>query len=75
MLLASVNTHLFYIANNQPKANMIRAGLRISAMICYFMIFASAAIVTGVMSFFLNRYSFRGSHVVYQEVIVRAVSF
>lgn len=35
------------------------------------MVFASAAIVTGVLSYLLNRYRFRGSHIVYEEVIVR----
>ncbi|KND89632.1 hypothetical protein TOPH_05776 [Tolypocladium ophioglossoides CBS 100239] len=43
--------------------------LRALAVFCHFMIFASAAIVTGVVSYFLNKYSFRGAHVVYQEVI------
>lgn len=35
-----------------------------------FMVFASSAIVTGVISYFLNEYSLRSAHIVYQEVIV-----
>ncbi|KYK58931.1 hypothetical protein DCS_00058 [Drechmeria coniospora] len=42
---------------------------RALASFCHFMIFASAAIVMGIISYFLSQYPFRGSHVVYQEVI------
>lgn len=36
----------------------------------HFMIFASAAIVTGLISHFLHQTDFRNAHLVYEEVIV-----
>jgi len=48
---------------------MVHRSLRYSAAFCHFMIFASSVIVTGVVSYFFSRYTFRGSHIVYQEVI------
>lgn len=50
---------------------MAHGTLRGSAAFCHFMIFASSVIVTGIVSYFLNKYRFRGAHIVYQEVIVR----
>ncbi|PNY23794.1 Uncharacterized protein TCAP_06264 [Tolypocladium capitatum] len=48
---------------------MAHGTLRLLAMICHFMIFASAVIVTGLLSYFLNRFPFRGAHLVYGEVV------
>jgi ABC-type sulfate transport system permease component len=50
---------------------MAHGTLRGSVAFCHFMTFASAVIVTGVVSYFLSQYPFRGAHIVYQEVIVR----
>lgn len=44
--------------------------VRIWAFANDFMIFASSAIVTGVLSYFLNEFSLRNAHIIYQEVIV-----
>lgn len=49
---------------------MDHATLRMLAVANHFMIFASAAIVTGLVSFLLHQESFRGVNIVYQEVIV-----
>lgn len=35
-----------------------------------FIIFASSTILTGILSYFLHRTRFRGTHLVYEEVIV-----
>ena len=51
---------------------MAHGTLRALAALCHFMVFASAVIVTGIASFFLNQWSFRGVRLVYQEVIVRS---
>ncbi len=51
---------------------MAHGTLRALAAFCHFMVFASAVIVTGLVSAFLDRWAFRGYRVVYQEVIVRA---
>ncbi|KAG8405969.1 hypothetical protein J3459_019435 [Metarhizium acridum] len=48
---------------------MAHGTLRGVAGFCHFMVFASAVIITGLVSWFLNEFSFRGSHIVYQEVI------
>ena len=45
--------------------------LRLWAFANDFLVFCSSAIVTGIISYFLHNYSYRGVHVVYQEVIVR----
>lgn len=49
---------------------MAHGTLRAAACFCHFMVFASAVIVTGLVSWFLNDFRFRGSHIVYTEVIV-----
>ncbi len=41
----------------------------------HFIIFASAAIVTGLVSFLLHAESFRGVNIVYHEVIVSSNHF
>ncbi|UNI20282.1 hypothetical protein JDV02_006382 [Purpureocillium takamizusanense] len=48
---------------------MAHGTLRAVAAFCHFMVFASAAIVTGLVSAFLDTWSFRGYRVVFQEVI------
>ncbi|EFZ03834.1 membrane-associating domain protein [Metarhizium robertsii] len=48
---------------------MAHGTLRAAAAFCHFMVFASAVIVTGLVSWFLNGFRFRGSHIVYTEVI------
>ncbi|GJN74194.1 might be a transmembrane protein [Purpureocillium lilacinum] len=48
---------------------MAHGTLRALAAFCHFMVFASAVIVTGLVSAFLDRWAFRGYRVVYQEVI------
>ena len=35
-----------------------------------FMVLASAAIVTGILSWFFHEYSVDGTHIIYQEVVV-----
>ncbi len=47
--------------------------LRSLASANHFMVFASSAIVTGIISYFLNRFSLRNAHIIYQEVIVGCV--
>lgn len=54
---------------------MAHTTLRVMASIYHFMVFASAVIVTGIISYLFSQYSFRGSHIVYQEVIVRVEKF
>lgn len=44
--------------------------LRSLASASHFMVFASSTIVTGIISYFLNKFSFRNAHIIYQEVIV-----
>jgi len=38
-------------------------------------ILSSSAIITGILSWFLHRYRYRGTHLVYNEVIVRSPRF
>ena len=47
-----------------------RGALRAGAIFCHFIIFASAVIVMGLVSSFIDRSPFRGYRVVYLEVIV-----
>jgi len=44
--------------------------LRSLAAASHFMVFASSPMVTGIISYFLDKYSFRNAHITYQEVIV-----
>ncbi|PWI72422.1 hypothetical protein PCL_11045 [Purpureocillium lilacinum] len=46
-----------------------RGALRAGAIFCHFIIFASAVIVMGLVSSFIDRSPFRGYRVVYLEVI------
>ncbi|KAI8648657.1 hypothetical protein NCS57_01477500 [Fusarium keratoplasticum] len=48
---------------------MERKLLRTLTLLNHFMVFASAAVVTGLLSYFMNEYPYRGVHIVYQEVI------
>lgn len=52
-------------------ANLTHATLRFVAFFNHLMILASSAIVTGLVSWFLDKYDYRGVNIVYQEVIVR----
>lgn len=51
-------------------ANLTHATLRFIAFFNHLMILASSAIVTGLVSWFLDKYDYRGVNIVYQEVIV-----
>ncbi|EGR49590.1 uncharacterized protein TRIREDRAFT_121416 [Trichoderma reesei QM6a] len=50
-------------------ANLTHATLRFIAFFNHLMILASSAIVTGLVSWFLDKYDYRGVNIVYQEVI------
>ncbi|KAL7943843.1 hypothetical protein V8C42DRAFT_359016 [Trichoderma barbatum] len=50
-------------------ANLHNTALRGASVFCYVMIWVSAIIVTGLVSNFLERFSFRGVDIVYIEVI------
>lgn len=51
-------------------ANLHHTALRGSSVFCYIMTWISAIVVTGLVSNFLDRFSFRGVDIVYMEVIV-----
>ena len=51
-------------------ANLTHATLRFIAFFNHLMILASSAIVTGLVSWFLHKYDYRGVNIVYQECIV-----
>ena len=39
-----------------------------------FIILSSSAIITGILSYFIHRYHARGTHLIYQEVIVSTLT-
>lgn len=47
--------------------------VRIWAFANDFMVFTSSAIVTGILSYFINEFSLRNAHIIYQEVIVSSL--
>lgn len=49
---------------------MAHGTIRGCAAFCHFMIFTSAIIVTGIVSWFLSKDHFRDTHIIYMEVIV-----
>lgn len=50
--------------------NLEHATLRYIAFANHLMILISSTIVTGLVSWFLHKYDYRGVNIVYQEVIV-----
>ncbi|PHH62846.1 hypothetical protein CDD81_6646 [Ophiocordyceps australis] len=48
---------------------LARGGLRMLATANHFMIFLSALIVTGILSYFLHKFPQRNTHLIFQEVV------